>query len=465
MSSQSLVNVPQPDPGNLPAVAPPARPPVKMSSRQTRHLAQAVVLEESGTAPLVRFTMLVTSMATLAFVVWSSMTDVPEVATSEGTVVPTGAVQQVQHLEGGIVQEIMYREGDTVEGGAVIIRLNPAQALADLEQSRAREATLLIKSERLRAFAEERQPDFSFIGTGYERLISDNMSIFNSQLQSRDSSRAVILSQIEQKRADLALLEGQQKGLAEQADALGEEMKMREELIARGLISRVVYLDNKRELARVKGEVARMVGQIVTAREALSEMDSRLHDSKSTLQRQTMDELGITISELAQVQESLGRLEDRVKRLDIVSPVRGVIKGLSVKNPGAVIQPGGMVCEMVPVGTAMKIDAKVQTRDVGHLKVGQPVRVKVTTYDFARYGAAHGTLSQISATTFVDEKGQPYFKAVIDLEHNYVGEAPGKFTIHPGMTVSAEIITGDKTLLQYMLKPIFTSLQQSFHER
>jgi HlyD family secretion protein/adhesin transport system membrane fusion protein len=464
MSSQSLV--PTPESGNLPVAAtPPARPPVKISSRQTRHLAQAVVLEESGTAPLVRFTMFVASLATAAFVVWSALTNLPEVASAEGTVFPTGAVQQVQHLEGGIVHEIVHREAEVVEAGDIIVRLNPAQALADLEQSRAREATLLIKSERLRAFSEERQPDFSFVGQGYERLIADNLSIFTSQVQSRDSARNVILAQIEQKRADLALLEGQQHGLAEQADALGEEMKMREELIARGLISRVVYLDNKRELARVKGEVARIIGQIVTAREALNEVENRLHDSKRTLQRQTMDELGITIAELAQVQESLGRLDDRVKRLDIVSPVRGVIKGLTVKNPGAVVQPGGMVCEIVPVDTAMKIDARIQTRDVGHLKIGQPVKVKVTTYDFARYGAVKGVLSQISATTFLDEKGQPYFKGIIDLENNYVGDAPGKFTIHPGMTVQAEIITGDKTLLAYMLKPIFTQLQSSFHER
>jgi HlyD family secretion protein/adhesin transport system membrane fusion protein len=178
-----------------------------------------------------------------------------------------------------------------------------------------------------------------------------------------------------------------------------------------------------------------------------------------------MDDLGVTINELAQVQESIGRLEDRVKRLEVVSPVRGIVKGLAVKNQGAVIQPGGQVCDVVPIEHDMKIDAKISTKDVGHLKIGQPVKVKVTTYDFARYGSVHGTLTKISASSFTDEKGNPFFKGVIELENNYVGATPGRFLIQPGMSVTAEIITGDKTLLQYMLKPIFTQVQQSFHER
>ena len=462
-TSQSLVNVT--NPGNLPEPAAPAKPPIKMSSRQSRHLAQAVVLEESGTSGLVRFTMLVASATTAAFVIWAAFTDVPEIASAEGSVIPSGQVQTIQHLEGGIVQDVVVKEAEIVEAGQVIVRLNPAQAISDLEQTRAREATLLIKAERLRAFAEERQPDFSTMPQGYDRLISDNMAIFTSQAQARDTARSVITSQIDQKRSDLILLESQEKSLREQMGPLQEEMNMRQELVAKGLVSRVVFLDTKRELSRVQGEVARLVGQEVTARSALTEVENRLIDSRSALQKQTMDDLGVTINELAQVQESIGRLEDRVKRLEIVSPVRGIVKGLMVKNQGAVIQPGGQVCDVIPIDLDMKVDAKISTKDIGHLKVGQPVKVKVTTYDFARYGAVHGTLTKISASSFTDEKGVPFFKGVIELEHNYVGSTPGRFLIHPGMTVTAEIITGDKTLLQYMLKPIFTQVQQSFHER
>ena len=462
-NSQSLVNVP--NPGGPPEPASAAKPQIKMSSRQSRHLAQAVVLEESGTSGLVRFTMLVASATTAAFVIWSGFTSVPEIAAAEGNVIPSGQIQTIQHLEGGIVQDVVVKEAEIVEAGQVIIRLNPAQAISDLEQTRAREATLLIKAERLRAFAEERQPDFSSMPQGYDRLIADNLAIFTSQTQARDTARSVITSQIDQKRSDLVLLGSQETSLREQMGPLQEEMTMRQELVAKGLVSRVVFLDTKRELSRIEGEVARLVGQEVTARNALTEVENRLIDSRSALQKQTMDDLSVTINELAQVQESIGRLEDRVKRLEVVSPVRGIVKGLAAKNQGAVILPGGQVCDVIPIDLDMKVDAKIATKDIGHLKVGQPVKVKVTTYDFARYGAVHGTLTKLSASSFTDEKGVPFFKGIIELEHNYVGTTPGRFMIHPGMTVTAEIITGDKTLLQYMLKPIFTQVQQSFHER
>jgi HlyD family secretion protein/adhesin transport system membrane fusion protein len=178
-----------------------------------------------------------------------------------------------------------------------------------------------------------------------------------------------------------------------------------------------------------------------------------------------MDDLSTVISELAQVQESIGRLEDRVKRLVLIAPVRGYVKGLIQHYSGAVIQPGGPVCEIVPADEEMTVDAKLDTKDVGHLVAGQRVKIKVGTYDPARFGFAWGTLKQVSANSFLDEKNKPYFKGIVTMDHDYVGDVPGKYRISPGMTVTAEIITGDKSLLQYMLKPIFTQLHESFHER
>lgn len=461
MTSQSLI----PKSPDLPAPHQQSpRPAVKQSSRVARHLAQAVQLEESGTAPLIRFTMILASVACLSFIAWAAYTHIDEVAVADGEITPVGSVKTVQHLEGGLVEDILVKEGELVDQDQALIKLSPAAALADLEQTRAREMTLLLKSERLRAFADGRQPDFSF-GRGYERLIADNMAIWQGQVMARDSARSVVMTQVDQKRADLHVLEGQQSTLREQISSLQQVMSMKEELVNKGLISRVNYLDAKRELARVQGELTRTLNQAVTARDAIREMEQRLADQNSTLLKQTMDELGVTVAELAQVQESIGRLEDKVKRLIIPSPVRGYVKGLTVRNSGAVIQPGGAVCDIVPVDREMKVDARIQPRDVGHLKLGQRVKVKVATYDFARYGAIYGELTQVSASSFLNDKGEPYFKAQVKLDRNYVGDEPGVHVVTPGMTVQSEIITGNKTLLQYMLKPIFTQMQQSFHER
>jgi HlyD family secretion protein/adhesin transport system membrane fusion protein len=461
MSNQSLVKLP--DAQSVPAKA--AGAGVKQSSRVARHLAQAVQLEESGTSPLIRFTMLMAGVACLAFVGWASFTRIEEVAVAEGEVVPVGSVKTVQHLEGGLVDEILVKEGQLVEAGQTLLRLSPVQALAELEQTRAREMALLLKSERLRSFVEGRSPDFSFAGPQYRNLVADNTSILQAQMQSRESARAIILSQIEQKRADMRLLEAQHKSLREQVAALAEELKIRDQLVVKGLVTRITHLDTKRELARAEGELTRVLGQTISAREAVSEMERRLLDSQSTMQKQAMDELGVSIAELAQVQETVGRLEDRVQRLEAPAPTRGYVKGLAIKNPGAVIQPGGLITELVPADQELRVEAKIQPRDVGHIKLGQRVKIKVSTYDFARYGAIFGELIRVSPSSFLNEKGEPHFKAVVSLEKNYVGEDPQKHVISPGMTVQAEVMTGDKTLLQYLLKPIFTQLQQSFHER
>lgn len=462
MSNQSLVKVPETD--NAPAKSG-GGPVVKQSSRVSRHLAQAVQLEESGTAPLVRFTMLMAALACLVFVGWATVTRVEEVAIAEGEIVPMGSLKTIQHLEGGQVEEVLVKEGQLVEADQPVVRLSPVQPMAELEQTRAREMTLLLKSERLRSFVESRKPDFSFAGPQYASLVADNTSILQAQSQSRETARAIIMSQIEQKRSDLRLLEAQQKSMREQVQALAEEMKIRDQLVAKGLVTRIAHLDTKRELARAEGELTRILGQAVSAREAVLEMERRLIDSQSALQKTSMDELGVTIAELAQVQETIARLEDRVHRLVVTAPNRGFIKGLTVKNAGAVIQPGGLVAELVPADQELRAEAKILPKDVGHVKLGQKVKIKVSTYDFARYGFIWGELTRISASSFLNEKGEPHFKGQVTLSKNYVGEDSAKHVISPGMTVTAEVITGDKTLLQYMLKPIFTQLQQSFHER
>jgi HlyD family type I secretion membrane fusion protein len=165
------------------------------------------------------------------------------------------------------------------------------------------------------------------------------------------------------------------------------------------------------------------------------------------------------------VQETIARLEDRVHRLVVTAPNRGYIKGLAIKNAGAVIQPGGLIAELVPADQELRAEAKILPKDIGHVKLGQKVKIKVSTYDFARYGFIWGDLTRISASTFLNEKGEPHYKAQVTLSKNHVGDDPALHVITPGMTVMAEVMTGDKTLLQYMLKPIFTQLQQSFHER
>ncbi|WP_152426740.1 HlyD family type I secretion periplasmic adaptor subunit [Paramagnetospirillum caucaseum] len=431
-----------------------------------RHLAHAVVFEEGGVGPLARASVLTTILTVLALLGWSAVTPVKEVAATSGQVVPSSQIRPIQHLEGGIVAEVLVREGQLVERGEVLLRLDPAQAVAELEQIKVREAGLELRSERLRAFAEGRGPDFSHAGGGMgDSQVSDQNTIFKAQEASRGAGVAVLATQIAQRRSEISQYEGQHAALGEQLKLVEREVRIREDLLAKGLNSQVSFLIIKRESERLKGERSRLLAQIRTSREALSEAESRLQDQRSKLAQDALTEMGTAGAELAQLRETRAKLEDRVQRLALVAPVRGIVQELSVASPGAVIPQGGLVTKIVPVDDTLLVENQIQPRDVGHVQPGQPVRIKVSSYDFARFGAVDGVLTQISPSTFLDEDKLPYYKGVVALAKSHVGDDPERNRILPGMTVQADVVTGEKTILQYLLKPIQLAASQAFRER
>lgn len=448
----------------LVTVSPPPAAKVAVGSRQMRHLAQSIVLEESGTTPMVRMAILLVCATTALFVAWASFTRVTEVAVTQGQVIPSGQVKTVQHLEGGIVAAILVKDGDLVEAGQPLVRLNPAQALGELEQTRSRRAALMVRAERLRAFIDNRTPDFRDVGAGWDELIADQTALLAAERGSQHAGIAVLQAQYDQKKAEIELFRQQFKGVEQQLTILAEVIQMRAELLERGLQSKVVFLDNKREQARQQAERGRLLAQINASEESLREMEKRIHERRASLHKDAVEELGKVTAELGEVRETLSRLYDRVTRLEIEAPVRGLVQNLRIHNAGAVIPPGGIVTELVPIDRELQIEARVTTRDIGHVHVGQPVTVKVTTYDFSRYGAIGGNVARLSPTSFLDEQQSAYYKALISLKTDHVGGNPANRVL-PGMSAQADIITGDKTLLQYLLKPIYVAVQQSFHER
>lgn len=436
-------------------------------NRFRRHLAQAVVFEEGGVGPLVRGTMLTTILTVGALISWAAVTPVKEVAVTNGQVVPSSFIRPVQHLEGGIIQQVLVKEGQLVNQGEVLVKLDPAQALSELEQMRARETGLLLRAERLRAFAEGRVPDFS---GGRDELsdqgqAQDQGAIYAAQERARDSGAMVLEKQIEQRRADIALYRDQISAMDQQIDLLAKEVEIRRYLVEKELTSKVVYFNILREYERLKGERTRFQGQLKTAREALAEAETRMADQRTKLSHDAFNEMGTVTAELAQLREARSKLEDRVVRLEIGSPVRGIVQELAFTSPGSVIPAGGMVTKIVPVDDVLLVENQITPRDVGHIVPGQAVRIKVGSYDFARFGAVGGKIDQVSPSTFLDEKKSPYYKGLVELDKPYVGDNPDRNHILPGMTVQVDVITGEKTILQYLLKPIYLAATQAFQER
>ncbi len=438
---------------------------VRRGNRQTRFLAQSVILEEGGSSGLIRGAMVTICIVIVLFVGWSMITNVDEVAVSSGEVVPAGQLQALQHLEGGIVREILTEEGQLVERGQVLIRLDETAAVTELQKLQARRAGLEIRSERLRALGTGGVPDWSKVGNRYQNMINDQQRIYEGSLEAFFSRQETIRKQIQQRRADLELTNEREQTLSRSAEIFAEELAVREQLYKEGLSSKIAYLDAKRQLNTARGELSDLISERERASEAIKESQSRLDEIETEFREQALAQLSESTNELIQVEEALIEAQDRVDRLEIMAPVRGIVKGLRVHTVGGVIPPGEVIAELVPLDKELVVEAKIQPRDVGHVRIGQPVTIKVTTYDFARFGGISGELKGVSASSFVDEETGPYFKGIIELDRNYVGQDRTQNRVMPGMTVQADIKTGKKTLFEYILKPVYSSVSTSFRER
>ena len=433
--------------------------------RFTRYLAQPLVLEELGPPGVLRATLGLLVFLVFGFVAWSAITRVAETTRAVGFVTPFGSVQSIQHLEGGIIAEILVRDGALVEAGKVLVRLDPTAALAELDSKETRLVALMLQANRLRAFAKERQPEYGNIPKKYKELIEDQLVILQLQEQARRGQRRVIHHQIEQRRAELRVLREEGLMLKERIAIATQMLEMREELFAKGLVSRILYLNTKQELNAAQGEFNKTRGKKLRARQAISETRGRLTQLDAELKNDAAIQMGQLTAEIAELRQTIARLRDRVNRHNIKSPVRGVVKGLAVNTIGGVVPSGGVIAEIVPLEEDLIVEARLSPADIGHLDIGQLAAIKVQTFDFARFGSIQGTLENISATTFKDQDGSVYYKGIIKLNQSHVGSDPNSNLILPGMTVDVDVTTGDRTLLRYLLRPVYESLDRAFGER
>jgi len=436
------------------------------ASRQVRHLAQSIILEESGPSSLIRVALLLICALVFAFIAWASLTTVKEVARATGTVVPSRNLQVIQHKEGGIVREVLVEKGQTVEVGQVLARLDPVEASSDLETLLIRLANLQVKAERLRAFAGERSPDFAFAEAHYAPMVRDQRRVLEVQRIEYEASRQVLQDQLDSTAKETTLLDNKIESLERESLLVKQQREMRRELMAEGLGSRLTFLEAEREVESLQGQITELSNQLALNEQQRRELASRLAQLEATRQREALDELADVTAEISEVDQRITTEADRLRRLEVIAPTRGLVQDLKISTPGAVLQPGDVLMSLVPIDDVLILETRIDTRDVGHVQVGQPVTARVTAYDFARYGAVEGVLSDVSPTTFFDEQtGKPYYKGFVKLNHGYVGGKPGVHPILPGMTVEASIITGEKTVLAYLLRPIYVSLTQAFQER
>lgn len=434
-------------------------------SANLRYLTQTPLLEEMYVPRVIRAALLSFSVAILLFIVWASFTMVNETAKAKGDVVPSGYVQIVQHLEGGIIREILVKEGEFVSQGQLLLRLDGAGTDKDLSELEARQMALKLQAERLRAFVENRAPSFGSVPNADSTAIAEQQRIFDSMMDARGKESDVLKNQIIQKQQEHEALQKRLTTVEQSIRLVREARDIQKSLHEKGLTSRFRYLEKEEALNALMGDKQQVISNIGRAAEQITEYENRLASLSARNQDESWQQLDQMESEIAQNQEMISKYASRVERLEVRAPVDGLVKGLEVNTIGGVIAAGQKLMEIVPYNQQLVVEVRIRPGDVGHMSIGQPVQVKVHAFDYARYGSIQGSLEFLSATTFLDETGKSYYRGRVRLQRNYAGSDPQQNIIMPGMTVDADIVTGSKSIIAYLLKPIHNAAATAFTER
>ncbi|MBF0098550.1 MAG: HlyD family type I secretion periplasmic adaptor subunit [Magnetococcales bacterium] len=437
-----------------------------LKTTRVRVLADMGNIQETGAPPLIRETLILIIGAVVLLLSWSAITGVKEVAHVPGQVIPKKSVQTVQHLEGGIVAEVLVQESQLVEKDQSLLRMDSNMSVPEREQAVAQLRGLEARALRLRAFlAEGKRAKEYIIALQKDPLYTEQWEIYQNQKISLQNNLSVLDSQIAQRQADIDQAKGELEDARKQYEVTASLVKIRKDLIEQQAISRLIYLETLRAHIVAKGEIERFKKQIENQQAALQEVQQRRKKAIADTYKTANDELAVIVNEIAQVKEMLTKMVDRVERTEVRAPIRGIIQELKVHIPGTVVQSGEVLMRVVPVEDYLEVEARIPPNDIGRVAVGQTVVVKISSYEFSRFGTVSGKLSTLSSSVLADEQGTPYYRGGISLSRYFVGDEPGRYPITSGMQAQIDILLGEKTILKGMVVALQRATSGGFNER
>ncbi len=441
----------------------------KTTTEQLRILSQSAMLEEARTPYLIRTSILIICFSFIGFVIWAALIQIKELAWTTGEIKPSSHIQIIQHLEGGIVEEIAVGDDDLVKPGQILLRMSGENTRSDFQRLQGKAEDLALRISRLKSFIADDDSGLGRGGTGKSAnstAVHDaHLEILEGMIRAHQQEQEVLRQQLIQKQKQVSI-HNQELTTAQKALQLAETAFAHQEaLYKERLVPESTYLTAQRDINTQRGGIEALRIKIQQAKDTINEYEWRLRSTDSTAKDTARQQLVTLESEYQENNELLARPHKQMDRLAVRSPVEGIVKGLEVHTVGGVVAPGSKLMEIVPVQSELLAEIRISPNDIGHIKVGFPAKVKVTSFDFSRYGTIDGRVTGLSATTFTEPQGQAYYKGIVTLTKNYVGEKPGENIILPGMIVNADIITGQKSLLAYLLKPIHRALNSSFGER
>ena len=406
----------------------------------------------------------------LMFVIWASLFELDEFTRAMGQVIPSSGTQVIQNLEGGIVEEILVRENALVEKGDLLMRINNEGAASGYRDAYSQ--SLALEGELARLAAERDGLEtivFSEHLQQYPDIISGQQALFLARRSSLALELDVLQSQLTQKQQELQELHAKQRNASESLRLSQRERDIAKPLVDKQIYPQIDWINLQRNIVGLQGELEAVSLAIPRTENAVKEIEKRIEQRLAVNKIEIIDEFNKKTIQLQSLKESLSVGEDRVTRTEVRSPVKGTVKQVMVTTIGGVIRPGEPIMEIVPLGDTLLIEAKVTPSDIAFIQTGQMANIQITAFDPSIFGSIKGYVESISADTITDDKsggkGESFYRVTLRTDANHIVYRGQNLDIIPGMMATVDIMTGRKTVLAYLLKPILKASQTALRER
>jgi len=405
-------------------------------------------------------------IAVSLFLIWASLTEIDEITRGTGEVVPSGENQMIQNLEGGIVKDILVKVGDSVEKDQPLLKIDNRKSEAQRDSANIKELELRAKIIRLKAEAEGEQFEVNYeFEKSIPQLVHNERSLYLSRQRQIGAKIRGLEDKKIQKEHEVKEIKQRIVHLKRSASLISEEVGMMRPMVRQGVKSKITFMKLQREENKIKEDLTSATNSIPRIEAGISEILNNIEEAKSDFRNQAKKELNEVTAEAMRIKESSEALGDQIERTLVRSPIKGVIQKLYIHTIGGVIKPGEDLVEIVPTDDVLWLEVKIKPSDIAFVYPGQKTVVKFSAYDFAIYGSLDGEIVHIGADTTKDKKENSFYTIHIKTDKNHLGTESKPLKIIPGMTVNVDILTGKKSVMDYMLKPILRAKQYTFTER
>ncbi|MCG9692795.1 HlyD family type I secretion periplasmic adaptor subunit [Vibrio sp. Isolate22] len=423
------------------------------------------LVESQNTARTLALATWSVALCVIAFVTWSVVTQVDEIAKAKGAVIPEGEKQVLQSAIGGKLKQILVKEGQLVEKGQPLVEFDATFQRTALEELKSQQVTLLASIERMNALLDNREPNFGEFEIDFPEIVSQQKAQLNAQKGLYYQKRIVLEKDSEQIAEQLRVVEKSLPSYDKELSATKQELNILEKGYKAGNISRLRVLEMRQKLASIEQKIEEARGKKSVLIKQADSNEQKIEQLLAEAKAKVSDDRSKAVSDLSALNARVRSSQAKLTNTMLVSPLQGLVQSLPSTQNGGVIQPGGTVVEIVPVGGKADFKARLSPRDIGFVNVGQPTRIKIDAFDYSRFGALKGEVESISPTTSQSERGEIYYEVVVSVETPYFRDNPESFSILPGMTGEVDITTGEKSVFQYLWKPIYTNISVAFGER